>query len=123
MPNFSYTCLPSGLDHLIVNVIIYVYTLLHRPFPKSGTNELNSRQKRPNISQSDSGQNDLAETTGNRNHPDSAFRLKVLDLIFMGKKEPIVHRHFTKTITNRFAGLSRRIITVPNFVCGRCCTK
>ena len=46
-------------------------------------------------SQSDLGLNDPAETTENRNDPDSGFRLKVLDCIFMGKKEPIVHRHLT----------------------------
>ena len=30
----------------------------------------------------------MTETTENRNDPDSGFRLKVLDFIFMGKKQP-----------------------------------
>ena len=44
MPIFSYTCLPSGLDHLIVNVIIYTNCSIGL-FPKSGTNELNQGRK------------------------------------------------------------------------------
>ena len=78
-------------------------------FPKSGTNELNKEKKIPKIGQNDVGRNDQAETTEDRNDMDSGYRLKVLDFL-MGKKQPIVHRQFPKTITNRFAGSSRRII-------------
>ena len=44
MPNLSYTCLPSGLDHLIVHVIMYTHCSIGL-FPKSGTNELNQGRK------------------------------------------------------------------------------
>ena len=66
---------------LIVNVIIYTHWVIGL-FPKSGTKKIKSRSKRPNISQSDSGRNDPAETTEDRNDPDSDFRLKDLDFIF-----------------------------------------
>ena len=44
MPNLSYTCLPSGLNHLIINVIIHTHCSIGH-FPKSGTNELNQGRK------------------------------------------------------------------------------
>ena len=50
------------------------------------------------------------EMTQGRNVPDTVSRFWIL--FHMGKKTPIVHRVFKKTITNRFAGLSRRIIII-----------
>ena len=44
MPNFSYTYLPSGLDHIIGNVIIYTNCSIGL-LPKSETNELNQGRK------------------------------------------------------------------------------
>ena len=61
MPVFSYTCLPSGLDHLIVNVKIYTHCSIGL-FPKSGTNELNQGRKDQKWPKR-SDRNDPAETT------------------------------------------------------------
>ena len=44
MPNFNYTCYPSGLYHLNRNMIIYTHYSIGL-FPKSGTNEINQDRK------------------------------------------------------------------------------
>ena len=47
MSIFSYTFLPNGLDHLIVNVIIYTHCSIGL-FQKSGIIELNQGRKDQN---------------------------------------------------------------------------
>ena len=86
MPIYTYNCLPCILDHLIVNLI--KYPLLHKSF----SNDLNQGRKDQKNGQNDSGRNDPADTTKDRNDPDSRSRLKILDFISMGKKPLIVHR-------------------------------
>ena len=75
--------------------------------------EYGHAQTMPNISQSDSDRNDPVETTENRNDPESGFRLKVLDFIFMGKKESIVHSHFTQSRRLKPANYYNMILSRP----------
>ena len=82
MPYFSYTCFPSGLYHLIVNVIIYTHCSIVLFQSTEQKNYIKAEKK--TISQSD----DPAETTDDRSDPDFVFPLKVLDCILWVKNSP-----------------------------------
>ena len=83
-------------------------------FPKSGTNEFNQGRKDQILAKVTQTEMTWPQQLKTKNNTDSGFRQKVLDFIFMCKKELIVHRQFTNTITNRFADASQQKIKIES---------
>ena len=76
--------LVTPVYRVIANVIIYTNCSIGL-FPKSGTNELNQGRKDQILAKATQAEMTRPKRPRTKNDPDSGFRRKVLDFIFIGK--------------------------------------